>query len=219
MPPNQLPEDINHILTDLERRLGELERGSQLGNAGIQEGAVVITDANGTERVRLGLLKTMDTGKTYGLRMSSGLTIIDNDIAGATYQPQNAENPAACAKLSSTYGNPDTGGSGPNVTVTVSATGNLLVVVGAQIAIYTNGVDAGYMSYAMTGANVQAESDDRSANTGLNVPATTGVTAKVADTHLYTSLNPGVTTLSSKYRGSDGTPISFQTRYIFAIPL
>lgn len=101
---------------------------------------------------------------------------------------------------SSTY--TDLATVGPSVTVTVTATGLLLVGWAVQA-----GNPSSFVSVALSGVNTADATDDYC----LGAVALIGGT-----THLFTGLTAGDTTVTCKYRSGTGT-VGFQRRHVWAI--
>jgi len=105
---------------------------------------------------------------------------------------------------------------GPTVTTTVGRSGRCLVTVGAEIhgaaaagaAIATG---SGYMSFALSGANIQSAIDDRAVFGSIRYDATPNSTMALdlrvgaSRVSLLTGLIPGETTFTAKYRRDTGT--------------
>ena len=107
--------------------------------------------------------------------------------------------------------------SGPFVSVTVPASGTVLVTVTGGIASNYNG-EMGYMGFAISGASTASASDARSLRwTGRNETETFQASA----TFYVTGLTAGTTNFTAKYRTeSGGTHNStFSNRNIIVIPV
>jgi hypothetical protein len=94
-------------------------------------------------------------------------------------------------------------GGGPQVTVTVPASGRVLVTVTAHVQP-TRAVATAYMSFASTGGsgNVSA-SDDKALYVSHGDPSTLRFNVRASATYLVTGLSPGAHTFTAKYRTSD----------------
>lgn len=98
------------------------------------------------------------------------------------------------------------------VTVTVGATGKLLVIIGAGIV--GTGGNQSYVSFALSGANTLASADKN----GVSTNTTTVDASQYDRTVLLTGLNPGSTTVTFQARVGGGTG-TFKNRNLVAIPL
>lgn len=100
---------------------------------------------------------------------------------------------------------------GPTKTVNVGASGKVLVIWGAGIY---NVAASKYMGIAVSGANTIAPSDvdalRRDGGTAFDMSGTKFI--------LYSSLNPGNTTFTAKYKTASGTA-KFFGRSLIVIPL
>lgn len=103
--------------------------------------------------------------------------------------------------------------TGPAVTVTVNASGLLLVGVGCKTNSNAQGED--YMSYAMSGANTIAAADTYAYEA---VSFVAGAANRGSKVYLHSGLTPGSTTVTAKYRTNTSTG-NFSDRQIWAIPL
>jgi hypothetical protein len=117
--------------------------------------------------------------------------------------------PATESTVSTTYTTLAT--PGPAVTVTVPASGRVLVSVTAGIK-GSQGGGLGYMSFVMSGANTSSGSD----TTALNLLGNDF--QKASASFVLTGLNPGGTTFTAVYRTNAGTT-TYQNRSMWALPL
>jgi hypothetical protein len=100
---------------------------------------------------------------------------------------------------------------GPAVTVTVPASGKVLVSVTSGMK-NSNASNPTFMSFAVSGATTQAATDTRALSLlGNNFQ-------QASASFVLTGLTPGSTTFTAKYR-TDGGTATFQNRSIWAIPL
>lgn len=101
--------------------------------------------------------------------------------------------------------------AGPSVTVTVNASG--LVLVGSHLELYTSGANEARAAVTLSGANAVSADDDQMcvANGSGTVQAKGGV-------RLYTGLTAGSTTFKLQYRVSASTG-TFLRRRLYAVPL
>ena len=95
------------------------------------------------------------------------------------------------------------------ITTTVGASGVLLVVITSHS--YNSGANDTFHSYALSGANTLAASDNYSKITSF----TTG--SRASAVFLHTGLTPGSTTVTVQCRVTAGTG-SFQNRQLSVIP-
>ena len=106
------------------------------------------------------------------------------------------------------------GTTGPSVTITVPASGRVLLSFGARVSNTSSG-GWGLVSYDASGANTISASDTYSA--GFRV-ATANDECTVERTEVLTGLTPGSTTFTLKYRAVAGTA-QFLNRYLSVVPL
>jgi hypothetical protein len=101
---------------------------------------------------------------------------------------------------------------GPAVTVTVPASGKVLVAVTSGMQA-TNGSTSMFMSFALSGANTQAASDSRALILlGNNLQQSTA-------SFVVSGLTPGSTTFTAQYKVSGSGTATFSNRSMFVIPL
>lgn len=105
---------------------------------------------------------------------------------------------------------------GPSVTVTVGASGKLMIIFGALITTVSSGW-FGVVSPQLSGANTLAAADANSVQFGSN---STAIYGQVSRTIILTGLNPGSTTVTLKYKsGQSGFTWQFSFRDVTVIPL
>ena len=103
---------------------------------------------------------------------------------------------------------------GPAVTLTVPASGRVLVEITAGMSDSNNGQSC-FTSFAMSGANTQATAADANA-------AALGGNAfqRASASSVLTGLNPGSATFTAQYKWSSGSATcTFSNRALWAIPL
>lgn len=150
-------------------------------------------------------------------------TITTAMIAGDAVTPdkmdfgaQTAEETGTGTTTSTSYtatlsGSP---GTNPSVSVTVPASGCVLVCFSAQVHNDTAGSRLS-VSYAVSGANTVAATDSK------NLHFRSGTAAQAAEfgvTHLLTGLTPGSTTFTLQYRVNANTG-TFLNRKLTVIPI
>ena len=104
----------------------------------------------------------------------------------------------------------------PSVTVTVPASGNVLVTVTGRAQTQATGGAQAFIGYAVTGATTTAALDARSFS--LQTPSNAATAAQGSATYRLTGLATGSTTFTLQYRTTSGTA-TFANRNITAIPL
>ena len=100
------------------------------------------------------------------------------------------------------------------VTVTIGANGLALVSTSVRFFM-SSASDIGYLSFAVSGANTIAVSDD---NSIISRAHTTGTNGLFGRTILLTGLTPGSTTFTVQVRNSTGT-LTCSSREISVVPL
>ncbi len=112
--------------------------------------------------------------------------------------------------------------AGPAVTVTVGASGKVLVLLSTvpQIAATSGQTGTAFMSFAVSGANTLAASDDRATRLSL-INGTISQTLDHTSTTsvVLTGLNAGSTTFTAKYAKFGTATVNMQRRRISVIPL
>lgn len=109
---------------------------------------------------------------------------------------------------------------GPTVTVTVGASGKLLVIMSCVTGDDATGQNGGYMSFELSGANTLGASSQRSANIIVLVtPDGDSVRATVTGQALLTGLNPGITVVQAKYTWGTAAGAVFSERVLTAFAL
>lgn len=115
---------------------------------------------------------------------------------------------------------------GPAVTATVTTTGRLWVMFGAEM-FWTDATpspaDGGGITVSLSGANTVAASTDITV-AGYLQPVGTGVSGDGAilplcRSHLFTGLNAGATTITAQYLAVNSKGMGFRKRFITAIAL
>ncbi|MEV0725998.1 hypothetical protein AB0I37_24870 [Micromonospora purpureochromogenes] len=115
---------------------------------------------------------------------------------------------------------------GPQVTVTVGASGRLLVMV--TCAFDYNGADSqggGYMSFDLAGPTPEAASEFTAVKSVFSVSDTSAdvatwiVGARQTATSLREGLAPGTYTVTAKYKTHTGDEVGFFDRDLVVIPL
>lgn len=103
---------------------------------------------------------------------------------------------------------------GPEVTVTVPASGKIFISFGANMIVGTSG-NSSRMTYELSGANTVAASDSVALRAVHS--ATTGTSCYV--TGILSGLNPGVTTVTMKYRSGPAGSATWSSRTLTVIPI
>lgn len=98
---------------------------------------------------------------------------------------------------------------GPSVTIEHGP--NVLVVVRGSLE--NSGAGSARMGYAISGANSLAAADNR----GIHVFGGAGINVGCSDASYLSSLTPGTSTFTAKYRVSSGTG-TFSARRLFVVP-
>lgn len=137
----------------------------------------------------------------------------------------SAEVTTAQTRTSTSYGDLST--VGPSVQVSVSPSGRLLVQVFAWVEAIVDGSAAvgGAMGIALSGANTLSASDSEALIIFLDlicgVAIAGNTTVGASKTAFLSGLNPGLTTITAKYRsiGTGGDPVEFGLRQLWALPL
>jgi hypothetical protein len=106
---------------------------------------------------------------------------------------------------------------GPAVTVTVPASGIVLVSWACDIQA-SNNASGGRVSVQLSGANTVSAVDDY-AMTMLNASGANSGRQEASRTHLFTGLTPGSTTFTLKYQRVGTGSANFRRRWITAVPL
>lgn len=108
----------------------------------------------------------------------------------------------------------DTPTVGPLTQVNIGDSGRLMVVVSCTMTV-TDANDGGFMSFALSGANTLAPSDDMAFQF---FPKVTGAYHRGSYVELLSGLTPGLTTVTAKYKTS-GADITFKDRKLTAWPM
>lgn len=127
---------------------------------------------------------------------------------GAEY----AEVQTSQSRTNTTYG--DLATVGPEVTVTVPASGKIFITFGANMLVGTSG-NSSRMTYSMSGANTVAAAD------GVALRAITSATTSGSSyvQGILSGLNPGVTTITMKYRSGPAGSATWSDRTLTVIPI
>ena len=128
-------------------------------------------------------------GGGSGITIASGEVLADETTASAAYT--------------------DLATSGPAATVTVGASG--IVLVGLNMQIGT--ASSSNMSVALSGANTVAASDVWA------IIGNSGTGNAYGRTYVFTGLAAGATTFTAKYRSPAGALVDFLRRTVWAIPV
>lgn len=121
---------------------------------------------------------------------------------------------AGVATSSATYADL-TGSVGPAVTLLVPQSGRVIVDISADMATSAITTQTGFMGIALSGANTEAASDAKCARGSW--AGTSGLGGTISNRILYTGLNPGTTTFTSKFKSSSGS-ITFSNRRLNVDP-
>ena len=193
---------VNHVLTATDLREANAHVNATAGAHPAT--AISFTPAAGiaatTVQAAVEELKT-DSDAAY---QAVNTAVIKADV-------KTAETFATETTTSTSYTNLTT--TGPAVTVTVPASGRVLVMLSVK-AWNSIANEGNYMAHAMSGANTSSGSDAFLRASG---PSTTdaGMTSSIYEVG---GLTPGSTTFTAKYRVGGGTG-SFAARRIVVIPL
>jgi hypothetical protein len=104
---------------------------------------------------------------------------------------------------------------GPSLTLTVPASGKILIRWGCNVGNGGAGDGTSGMAISMSGANVLAAVDANAILTQLPAGANPGDVQASPFTELeFTGLNPGVTNVTAKYRSSGGPAMAFSKRFM-----
>lgn len=182
--------------------------------AGVKWGAAKIAATVGTTKGDLIGFTGSATPVRFGVGTDGSLLVADSGQAsGLRYALPQGANLAALGESTTSVAYVDLATPGPAVTVTVGASGKALVIV----SVVNIGVvaEAGYASYAVSGATTVAAADTGASYaqvvSGANIG---GSRATVA-----TGLTAGLNTFTMKYRSSGGAVVYFTHRTIMVIPL
>lgn len=160
------------------------------------------------------------TGSVYGISIAAGVLSTSNSVLGAALTNSSvtasklntgaASAFVSTAETTASTGYTDLATTSDTVTATIGANGLALVSISG--ALNNSGANANYMSFALSGANVQAASD----NFSIADVGTAGST--LGAVFLLTGLAAGNTTFKAKYKVGAGTG-TFQLRRIAVVPL
>lgn len=220
---NTGPDDLVTKLSNLEARIGALERNPRLSNATIDTGKLTVKDNTGDPRVELGLL---DDG-TYGLSVKENMQDQFHQVpyiyAASVITQETCTN--------SSFSNLTT--LGPLVSVPVRSSGRILIIITSQIqwqspAFSAATVGGGYVTIDMAGANTMSATvafDKILASSLLNVSVSAGTSAEFAlamstGSGVIEGLNPGLTTITMRYAMQAGaTSTDFGKRNLTVVTL
>jgi hypothetical protein len=134
---------------------------------------------------------------------------------GASGTAGSAGNTVATSQTTTSTSYADLGTAGPSATVTVPASGNVLVIVTASATDSASGASA-YVGFAVSGGNTQAAADAKAfiVQSGGNQ----AILVQGSASFFVSGLSAGSTTFTAKYRVSSGTG-TFANRSIVVIPL
>src|SRR5262249_11952363 len=117
---------------------------------------------------------------------------------------------------SGTYANLAT--AGPDVAVTIPASGNALVVVTANIQGPSGSSNFAYMSYSTTGACARDASDTDALQRSQGTSSSTGF-IQASAVSVATGLSAGAHTFRACYRTDGGGTGTFANRTLVVVPL
>lgn len=238
-------DKLRQDLAELKRRVDTLSTAANIRNAAIsaggtltiQEGALIVTDADGDIIVKVGLL----AGGLHGVEisdndgniqerlgeLSSGGYGLEQVGADGTTVPLNnlayglkavSFSSGSFLSIADTSGAFVSGSGGPALSgVVVGPSGRMLVTVGALISPDAN--VEGTIGYALSGASTVAASGLRGAS--FFTFGTTVAAGSVSSTSLQTGLTPGTYTVTAKYLVHDisgSGSCSYDNRFIIAQP-
>lgn len=201
------PPDIVARVLDLARRVERLERTPRLGTSAINSGALIITDATGDVRMRVGLL----SDGTYGMEVKEDGQNNFHQVPYVYTQTVPATPGTGETCSSTTY--TDLATFGPSVTVPVRSSKRMLIVASAQIQWTTsasgNTQNDGRFDVEFSGANTRSPNETNDPLVGVTkeqIITSGGITNSTA--HIITvtaqavfeGLNVGSTTITMKYR-------------------
>lgn len=106
---------------------------------------------------------------------------------------------------------------GPTATVTVGASGKLLITLSCAISRTSGSSSSGFASISMSGANVLSANDQNSVEYN---PSSNNAFGSVSRTMLLEGLSPGSTSIVMKYRSSDaGSQFQFKNKSLTVVPI
>jgi hypothetical protein len=217
---------LDQVIADLQRRLSVLEQMPRLQNAAINAGALRVIDASGNVRVVIGLLPD----GTYGLQVREDPSVPLHNVPAvfSSFIATGETSPGT------SYG--DLATPGPIVTVPVGASGRILVIATAQIqwntSLFASPVGDGRFDVAFTGANTRNPNEvsdllvgifrlSSGNNAGSPISGIAGYGTFTAQA-VFSSLNPGSTTITMKYRNetdNNASPVQFFRRTLTVVTL
>ena len=121
-----LPESILSTIADLERRLVNLERSPQLTSASIKDGALVVLDAAGVVRIKIG-----KDGTDYGIKVYDAAGANPVSLAQLGFGQAYAEVVPEESTTSTSF--VDLATPGPSITVPIGPSGRAIVLGGAYM--------------------------------------------------------------------------------------
>lgn len=200
-----LPEELLSTLADLERRLVALERSPQLTSASIKDGALVVLDAAGVVRVKIG-----KDGTDYGVKIYDAAGANAVSLATLAFGQNYAEVIPEEATTSTSY--VDLATVGPSVPVTVGPSGRAIVLGGA------------YMTSTVTNQTVVAGLKVDAAATFDFAALGNNTSGSIAGDHaagvLVSGLSAGAHTFKLQYLQSlGGATARFGSRWMLVLPL
>lgn len=196
--------------TVAEQRLVGRITGGEITDLTIVQALTMLLTARG-DIIRRG------SGGVERLAVGAARTVLTSDGTDAAWaagpDTTSARVETAQSTTSSTY--TDLATAGPAVTVTVPASGELLVVVSASL-YSSSSTGLPRMGFALSGGNTLAADDARCLEVKMAV-ASQNISASI-QFHL-TGLTPGSTTVTAKYRDGTGASANaeFRRRELAAI--
>jgi hypothetical protein len=206
----QQPDTLAGIVKALQRRMSVQENQSVLGNQGIQNGTLTITDESGNPQCMVGLLPD----GTYGFG------ILDPNGTGQIINIRSVAPAVSAAKVdtsestsSTTFA--DLATAGPEITVHVGSSGRLLIWVSAfcNVTNSTGGVTASI------GISLDGAASGEVAFIADVMASTTEVDGSIGHAFTYTGLTQGAHTLKLQYLVSSGNTATFSSRQLFAMAI
>lgn len=203
MPETPLPDGLDKIVKDHDRRLHTLETAAPQRFTSMSAGTYTVTDDSGVTRVQFGLL---DDG-TYGVGVldDTGILVSLNALVFGV----EAEEVAATEATSSTS-YVDLSTVGPSVDVTVGPSGRVLIDQSAFIGLSTGAMTAyaGTHIDGVLGPGVL----------GLSTQTADPIATTVSGRRLVTGLTPGVHTFTMKYKVTSDSA-NYSNRVLTVQPL
>jgi hypothetical protein len=145
----------------------------------------------------------------------SGFLNADNGSTGLNLNVSGETINSAESTSSTSYTNLIT--SGPTATVTVGASGKLLITLSCAISRVSGSLSSGFASISMSGTNVLPANDQNSVEYN---PPSNNAFGSVSRTILLEGLSPGSTSIAMKYRSSDaGSQFQFKNKSLTVVPI